>query len=72
MLTAAVFLRRWLARVGARVRPSTLRSYGWRVLAMLYAHEARLGLPRVPVHDLRHSAASAMLAVGISLEDVSK
>ncbi len=44
--------------------------YGWRVLEALYAHEARLGLPHVPVHDLRHTAASLMLAAGLSLEHV--
>jgi integrase len=44
--------------------------YGWQVLHQLHAHEERLGLPRVPVHDLRHSAASLMLEAGLSLEDV--
>ncbi|HVA86167.1 MAG TPA: site-specific integrase [Candidatus Saccharimonadales bacterium] len=44
--------------------------YGWQVLHQLYAHEERLGLPRVPVHDLRHTGASLMLEAGLSLEDV--
>ena len=44
--------------------------YGYRVLSMLYAHEDRLGLPRATVHDLRHTAASIMLASGLQLEDV--
>ena len=44
--------------------------YGRQVLEQLYAHEARLGLPHVPVHDLRHSVASLMLEAGLTLEDV--
>jgi len=44
--------------------------YGRQVLEQLYAHEERLGLPRLPVHDLRHTAASLMLEAGLSLEDV--
>jgi integrase len=36
----------------------------------LYAHEDRLGLQRATVHDLRHTAASIMLASGLQLEDV--
>ncbi len=44
--------------------------YGWWVLQQLYRHEERLGLPHVPVHDLRHTAASLMLASGLTLEDV--
>lgn len=44
--------------------------YGWRVLQALYAAEERLGLPKVPVHGLRHSAASILIAQGYGLEDV--
>ena len=44
--------------------------YGWRILNELYAHEDRLGLPHLPVYDLRHTAASLMIASGLSLEDV--
>jgi integrase len=46
--------------------------YGRQVLEQLYAHEERLGLPRLPVHDLRHTAASLMLEAGLSLEDVRR
>ena len=44
--------------------------YGWRVLEQLYEKEEGLGLPHVPVHDLRHTAASLMLAAELTLEDV--
>lgn len=44
--------------------------YGWRVLEALYAAEERLGLPKVPIHGLRHSTASILLAQGFGLEDV--
>lgn len=52
--------------------PAGTPLYGWRVLQALYAAEERLGLPKVPVHGLRHSAASILIAQGYGLEDVKQ
>lgn len=41
--------------------------HGTNLLPEFYGHLARLGLPRVTVHDLRHSAATMMLAAGVPL-----
>ena len=45
--------------------------YGWRVTRMLYAHEARLGLPRVGYHGLRHTTATLLLEAGIDRKIVA-
>ena len=39
--------------------------YGWRVLEELYAVEARLGLPRVKFHGLRHTGATMLMEAGV-------
>ncbi|MGO9180505.1 MAG: tyrosine-type recombinase/integrase [Candidatus Limnocylindrales bacterium] len=44
--------------------------YGWWVLRQLYAAEDRLGIPRATIHDLRHTAASMAIAMGLELQDV--
>jgi len=54
------------------VTPEGTPLYGWDVLEQLYAAEKRLELPHVPLHDLRHTSASLMLAAGLSLEDVKQ
>lgn len=41
--------------------------HGSNLLPVLYGHLERLGLPRVTIHDLRHSAASVLLAQGVPL-----
>jgi len=41
--------------------------HGTNLLPLLYAHLERLGLPRVTIHDLRHSAATVLLASGVPL-----
>jgi integrase len=43
-----------------------------QVLNLWHATLERLGLPRVRFHDLRHTAASLMLAAGYTLEDVKQ
>ena len=40
--------------------------------AMLHALLEAAGLPRVRFHDLRHSAASLLIAAGVELAEVSK
>lgn len=47
--------------------PSGLPVHSTNVLPSWYATCRRLGLPRVTTHDLRHSAASMMLAAGVPL-----
>lgn len=42
------------------------------VLRTLHAILAGAGLPRIRFHDLRHSAASLLLAAGVQLAEVSK
>jgi integrase len=39
---------------------------------MLYLLLSRAGLPRRRFHDLRHSAASLLIAAGVELVEVSK
>lgn len=46
--------------------------HGTRVLLLWYETLARLGLPRVKIHELRHTAASLMLSLGYTLEDVKQ
>lgn len=41
--------------------------HGSNLSKILYAHLGRLGLPRVTVHDLRHSAATVLYAAGVPL-----
>ena len=45
--------------------------HGTNLLPLLYSHEERLGLPRVGIHGLRHSAATVMHAAGVPLEVIS-
>ena len=44
----------------------------WMVGSALTKSLARLGLPHVRVHDLRHTTASLMLAEGVPLRTVSE
>jgi integrase len=41
--------------------------HGPNLSKVLHAHLARLGLPKVGVHDLRHSAATVLYAAGVPL-----
>lgn len=45
--------------------------HGPNLSKVLYAHLDRLGLPRVTVHDLRHSAATVWFAAGVPLPVIS-
>jgi integrase len=45
--------------------------HGSNLTKVLYAHLERLGLPKVTVHDLRHSAATVLYAAGIPLESIA-
>jgi integrase len=45
--------------------------HGPNLSKVLYAHLDRLGLPRVTVHDLRHSAATVLYAEGVPLEAIA-
>jgi len=45
--------------------------YAWHVLEALYAAEERLGLPRVGLHGLRHSAATILYAEGVDIETIA-
>ena len=45
--------------------------WGSNLLPLLRAHLARLGLPKVGIHDLRHSAATVLYANGVALETIS-
>jgi integrase len=45
--------------------------HGENLLPGWYAHLARLGLPRVVLHDLRHSAATILHAQGVPLEVIA-
>lgn len=45
--------------------------HGSNLSKVLYAHLDRLGLPRVTVHDLRHSAATVLFAAGVPLPVIS-
>jgi integrase len=46
--------------------------HGSAILARWYETLERLALPRVRVHELRHTAASLMLSLGFGLEDVKQ
>jgi integrase len=45
--------------------------HGSNLSKLLYANLDRLGLPRVTVHDLRHSAATVLFAAGVPLPVIS-
>jgi integrase len=45
--------------------------HGTNLSKALYAHLDRLALPRVTVHDLRHSAATVLYAMGVPLPVIS-
>jgi integrase len=45
--------------------------HGENLLPGWYAHLARLGLPKVVLHDLRHSAATILHAQGVPLEVIA-
>lgn len=47
--------------------PTGAPIHGSNLLPVWYAHLARLGLPRVTIHDARHSAATIMFAAGVPL-----
>lgn len=51
---------------------SGLPIHSTNVLPSWYAVLRRLGLPRVTTHDLRHSAASMMLAAGVPLPVIAQ
>ena len=51
--------------------PSGKPVWGSNILPLLRAHLVRLGLPKVGLHDLRHSAATVLFAQGIPLEVIS-
>ncbi len=46
--------------------------HGSNLLPEWYAHLARLGLPRVTLHDARHSAATVLYAAGVPLPVISE
>jgi integrase len=52
--------------------PSGLPIHGSNLLPEFRAHLARLGLPKVSIHDLRHSAATVLLAQGVELSTISR
>lgn len=52
-------------KVGAGLQPRN-------VLRVLHALLSRAGLPRMRFHDLRHSAASLLIAAGVELVEVSQ
>jgi integrase len=45
--------------------------HGENLTKILYAHLDRLGLPRVTVHDLRHSCATVLYALGVPLPAIA-
>ena len=64
-LVVTTFARRGAGRkVGRPLQPRN-------VLRTLHAMLKAAGLPRVRFHDLRHSAASLLLAQGVQLAEVS-
>lgn len=54
------------------VTPSGNPIHGPNLLPPFYDHLEQLGLPRIPWHGLRHSAASVMLEAGVPIEVVSR
>lgn len=51
--------------------PRGLPIHGSNLLPAWYAALARLGLPRVTIHDARHSAATILFAAGVPLPVIS-
>lgn len=47
--------------------PTGAPIHGSNLLPVWYAHLARLGLPRITIHDARHSAATIMFERGVPL-----
>jgi integrase len=45
--------------------------HGSNLPKILHAHTDRLGLPRVTIHDLRHSAATILYANGADIESIA-
>lgn len=45
--------------------------HGSNLPKVLHAHTDRLGLPRVTIHDLRHSAATILYASGADIESIA-
>jgi integrase len=54
----------FVQRDGDRIRPTKLGE-------AFAAHVARAGLPRIRLHDVRHSAASHLLARGVPVAAVA-
>jgi integrase len=46
--------------------------HGSKLTTLLYPVLDRLGLPKVSVHDLRHTASTILFDAGVDLEDVAK
>ena len=70
--------REYQAKAGALGRdglvftsPKGRPLHGSNLLPAWYAQLARLGLPRVTLHDARHSAATLMFAAGVPLPVIS-
>lgn len=51
--------------------PAGYPIHGSNVLPFLYRDLARLGLPRVTFHELRHSAATILYALGVPIETIA-
>lgn len=70
-------LEEWLAagRPGSAdmvfVRPDGRPYHGSKLTTLLYPVLDRLGLPRVAVHDLRHSAATILYGAGVPMEAIA-
>ena len=52
------------------VRPDGRPYHGSKLTTLLYPILDRLGLPRVRVHDLRHSAATILYGAGVPIEAI--
>ena len=52
------------------VRPDGRPYHGSKLTTLLYPILDRLGLPRVTVHDLRHSAATILYGAGVPIEAI--
>ena len=53
------------------VRPDGRPYHGSKLTTLLYPVLDRLGLPRVHIHDLRHSAATILYGAGVPLEAIA-
>ena len=73
----AAQLEEWLAagRPGEAglvfVREDGRPYHGSKLTTLLYPVLARLGLPKVAVHDLRHSAATILYGAGVPMEAIA-